>query len=390
MNKIFEVKNLFKLYGGNQDRAMRMIENGASKEEIYEKTGVTLALNNINLSIDKGDIFVIIGLSGSGKSTLLRMFNMLNTPTSGSINFKGQDISKFNKTQLRDFRREKISMVFQSFGLMDHRSVIENIEYGLEIKGVDPKRRREKSLEMMDMVGLKGLEDESIDSLSGGMMQRVGIARALTTQPEVLLMDEPFSALDPLVRKDMQFELLSIKEKLDTSIIFITHDIDEAFKLADKIAILKDGSLIQVDSPENIIEKPANDYVRSFIEDADKSQVLTVENAMIRPNSLARITDRPSYVLNIMRMNGVSSAYIVDSKMNFKGIVTLADAILATKKDLTIEEVLIKDICTCSPESYLTDIMEMAVETNFPIAVLDDRGKLKGIISKVHVLTSLI
>lgn len=389
MNNILKVDNLSKLYGGNKTTALNLMKKGYNKDEIYEKTGVTVALRDINLDIKKEEIFVIIGLSGSGKSTLLRMFNLLNTPTKGRILFKDKDISHFNKEELRNYRRDKISMVFQSFGLMSHRNVLENVEYGLEVKKVPEDERRKKAMEMISMVGLKGLHNDSIESLSGGMKQRVGIARGLSTDPEILLMDEPFSALDPLVRKDMQFELLTIQKKLGTSIVFITHDIDEAFKLGDRIAILKDGELIQVDSPENISENPANDYVREFIEGADKTQVISAENVMIRPNSLIRLKDSPRYALNMMKKNGVSSAYVVGDKMNFEGIVTLDDALKATREDLRIRDIIIRDVMTTSPDTLLTDIMEMAIETKFPIAVVSESGGLRGILSKVHILTSI-
>lgn len=389
-DNIISVRNLSKLYGSDRSRAIKLRKQGVDKDTIYKKTGVTVALWDVSLDIKKGEIFVIIGLSGSGKSTLVRCFNMLTKPTSGKILFKNEDISKFNKEKLSDYRRDKISMVFQNFGLMSHRNVIGNVEYGLEVKGLSREERQEKSLEMINMVGLEGLENEPITSLSGGMMQRVGIARALANDPEILLMDEPFSALDPLVKKDMQFELLSIQKKLDKTIIFITHDIDEAFKLGDKVAILRDGELIQVDSPEEMSENPADDYVKSFIDGADKSQVISVKNVMIRPNSIVRMRDNPNYAIKTMRSNGVSSAYVVGEKMKLEGVITIDDAIRANREKLSISDVLIRGIKTTSPEALLTDIMEMATETPFPIAVVDEIGSLKGIVSKVHVLTSII
>lgn len=389
-NNIISVQSLSKLYGTERNRAIKLRKQGFSKDDIYKRTGVTVALWDVSLNIKKGEIFVIIGLSGSGKSTLIRCFNMLNKPTSGSILFNDEDISKFNKEQLEDYRRNKISMVFQNFGLMSHRNVIGNVEYGLEIKGLSKEERQSKSLEMINMVGLEGLENEPITSLSGGMMQRVGIARALANDPEILLMDEPFSALDPLVRKDMQFELLSIQRKLEKTIIFITHDIDEAFKLGDKVAILRDGELIQVDTPEEMAENPTDDYVKSFIDGADKSQVISVKNVMIRPNSIVRIRDTPNYAINIMKSNGVSSAYVVGEKMKLEGVITIDDAIHANREKLSISDMLIKDIMTTSPDALLTDIMEMAAETQFPIAVINEQGSLKGIVSKVHVLTSIL
>ena len=240
-NPILSVRNLYKIYGSEKNKTIKLKQMGMDKNTIYKKTGSTIALWDISLDIQKGEIFVIIGLSGSGKSTLVRCFNMLNKPTKGQIFFEGNDISKFSKKELIDYRRNKISMVFQSFGLMSHRNVIGNVEYGLEIKGISKEERQEKAKEMISLVGLDGYENEPISSLSGGMKQRVGIARALANDPEILLMDEPFSALDPLVRRDMQFELLSIQRKLDKTIVFITHDINDAFKIGDKVVIMKDG-----------------------------------------------------------------------------------------------------------------------------------------------------
>lgn len=389
-NSILSVKNLSKLYGNDKSKANKLKQAGNDKDTIYEKTGVTLALWDVNLEVQKGEIFVIIGLSGSGKSTLVRCFNLLNKPTSGQVFYQGKDIGKFNKEELNDFRRNKISMVFQQFGLMSHRDVLGNVEYGLEVKGVPKEDRRAKAKEMIDMVGLEGHDNEPITSLSGGMMQRVGIARALANDPEILLMDEPFSALDPLVRQDMQFELLSIQRKLDKTIVFITHDINEAFKLGDRVAIMKDGEVIQVATPEEMSENPADDYVKQFIDSADKAQVIHVKNVMITPNSIVRTKDSLNRAIRIMRTNGVSSAYVVDDKMILQGVVTIDDAIEANKEGLTIADILIKDINTTSPEALLTDIMSMAASTPFPIAVVDEDHRLKGIVSKAHVLSSIL
>ena len=256
---LLKIDKLSKLYGADKKEAIKLKDKQLDKDEIYDKTKVILALWDVSLNVKEGEIFVVIGLSGSGKSTLIRCLNMLNKPTSGKVFYEGKDIGKFNKKQLNDYRRNKVSMIFQGFGLMSHRDVIGNVEYGLEVKGIPKEERHKKAEEMISMVGLEGLENEPISSLSGGMKQRVGIARALANDPEVLLMDEPFSALDPLVRKDMQFELLTIHRKLDKTIVFITHDINEAFKLGDRVAIMKDGEVIQVDTPERMSSHPAND-----------------------------------------------------------------------------------------------------------------------------------
>ncbi|NLL31677.1 MAG: glycine betaine/L-proline ABC transporter ATP-binding protein [Clostridiales bacterium] len=386
---ILSVKNLYKLYGSDRNKAIKLKEQGLDKNEIYKKTGVTLALWDVSLDIKKGEIFVIIGLSGSGKSTLVRCFNMLNKPSKGQILFNGNDINTFNKKDLNDYRRNKISMVFQNFGLMSHRNVLGNIEYGLEIKGISKEERTKKAKEMLSMVGLEGYENEPITSLSGGMKQRVGIARALANDPEILLMDEPFSALDPLVRQDMQFELLSIQRKLDKTIVFITHDINEAFKIGDRVAIMKDGEVIQIATPEEMSANPANDYVKRFIDSADKTQVISVKNVMTPPNSIVRIKDNPSFAIKTMKNNKVSSAYVVEEKMKVKGVITIDAALKAHKEGLPISEVLIKDISTTTPDTLLSDIIPMAAETKYPIVVVNKDKSLKGIVTKADVLSSI-
>lgn len=387
---ILSVNNLSKLYGMDKSKAIEMKKKDINKDEIYKKTGVTIALWDINLEVKKGEILVIIGLSGSGKSTLIRCFNMLNKPSQGKILFKGKDIGKFNKKELNEYRRNKISMVFQHFGLMSHRNVLGNVEYGLEVKKMGKDERNAKAKEMISMVGLEGYENEPISSLSGGMKQRVGIARALANDPEILLMDEPFSALDPLVKRDMQFELLSIQRKLDKTIIFITHDINEAFKIGDRVAIMKDGEIIQMDTPEAMSTNPADEYVRKFIDSADKTQVISVKNLMIAPNSIVRIKDTLKYAINMMKSNGVSSSYVVDSKMKLLGIVTIDDAISANKEGKNIEDALIRDIMTTSPDTLVSEVLPMAVEAKFPIAVTDEDGAMKGIVSKSQILSSII
>src|SRR5690625_1679532 len=339
---ILRVENLCKLYGPEKSRAIKMKEAGASKDEIYEKTKVTVALWDASFEVKEGETFVVIGLSGSGKSTLVRCFNRLNKPTRGKVFYKGQDIGKFNKEKLNDYRRNKISMVFQQFGLMSHRSVLGNVEYGLEIKGMSKDERQRIAKEMISMVGLEGQEDEPIFSLSGGMKQRAAIARALANDPDILLMDEPFSALDPLVRKDMQFELLTIQKKLNKTIIFITHDINEAFKIGDRVAIMRDGEVIQIATPEEMSENPADDYVEQFIDSADKTQVIHVKNVMITPNSIVRLRDSLNFAIKTMRSNGVSSAYVVGEKMKLQGVVTIDDALAARTENLSLADILIR------------------------------------------------
>ena len=387
---ILEVRHLTKLYGVNKGEAVKMMKNGASKDDVYRQTGVTVALWDINFTVKRGEIFVIIGLSGSGKSTVVRTLNMLHKPTTGKVIFDGSDVSEFKKDELRNYRRNKISMVFQSFGLMSHRDVLGNVAYGLEIKGTPKVEREEKAVEMINMVGLEGHEHSKITSLSGGMKQRVGIARALASNPEILLMDEPFSALDPLVRKDMQFELLSIQQKLEKTVVFITHDINEAFKLGDTVAIMRDGKLIQVDTPEAMSANPADDYVRLFIDSADKTKVLSAKHIMVIPSCVVRLKDTPQYAVREMRQNGSSTAYVVGAHMKLRGIVTIDAAVKARQENLPLKDVFISDVLTTHKDTLISDILPIAAEAKYPIAVVGDDESLQGIVTKASVLSSLI
>lgn len=387
-NIIIQTKKLSKFYGRNKQDARKMMESGASKAEVLKKTGTTVALWDINLDIKQGETFVIIGLSGSGKSTLVRCFNRLNKPTFGDVFYKDDSINKLSKDALQQFRRNKIAMVFQSFGLISHRDVLGNVEYGMEIKGISKDERRAKAMEMLHMVGLKNVEHHSLDSLSGGMKQRVGLARALANDPEILLMDEPFSALDPLVKQEMQFELLKIQQKLKKTIIFITHDINEAFKIGDRVAIMRDGKLIQVDTPEDMITHPADDYVRSFIEGADKAHVFSVKNVMLTPSTLIKESSGPNRALSIMRANNVSSAYVVDDEMNYVGVITLDSIMEIRGKEQSFGERIIKDLPKINSEDSIANIMHIAAEAKFPIPVVEE-GKLLGIVSKASVLSLL-
>jgi len=388
-NNIIEVSHVSKLYGLNKKDAAKLMNEGSEKDEVYKKTGVTVALWDVSFKIKRGEIFAIIGLSGSGKSTLVRCFNQLLKPTSGKILFEGKEIESFNKKELLEFRRNKISMVFQNFGLMSHRNVMDNVAYGLEVKGVSKEDRQKRAVEITKLVGLEGWEYKPIDSLSGGMKQRVGLARALASDPEVLLMDEPFSALDPLVRKDMQFELLSLQRKLEKTVIFITHDINEAFKLGDTVAIMRDGKVIQIDTPENMSAHPADGYVKKFIDSADKTKVLSVKHIMITPSCLIRESDSAKIAIREMQNNSVSSAYAVDSKMRYKGIVTIDDAVKASKENIKLFDLIKKDTITANEDMLISDILPMAAEAKYPIAITGEEGVLKGIVTKTSVLSSL-
>ncbi len=382
---LMQISNLTKAFGLCKQNALEMADAGYDKDYIYKKTGSIIAVNNASFDVEKGQVFALIGLSGSGKSTLIRCLNMLQEPSRGSIMFENENIVKYSDKQLRSFRRNKTSMVFQSFSLMTHRNVISNVAFGLEIRGFSKSQRESRAMEIIKMVGLEGYEYQSINSLSGGMKQRVGIARALINDPEVLLMDEPFSALDPLVRKDLQFELLSLQKKLAKSIVFITHDINEAFKLGDKVGIMHDGKILQVASPEEMLVKPYNNYVKKFTEGVDRTKILCARHIMRTPSCIVKDTDGPHKAINEMRENGVSSVYVLGDKLNLLGIITLDDALssLQQKQHLSIT----KKIPTVNPDTAIADIIPIAAQAPYPIAVIDDERILKGIITKASVLS---
>jgi glycine betaine/proline transport system ATP-binding protein len=390
LDVVLSVRNLRKFFGINRTAARKMLQEGAGKGEILKKTGVTVAVNNVSFDVEKGKIFALIGLSGSGKSTVVRCINMLQRPTSGQIFFEGRDVVHMNKQELLELRRSKISMVFQSFGLMSHRDVMGNVAYGLDIRGVDKGERERKAMEMIELVGLEGWERRSIDDLSGGMKQRVGIARALCNDPDLLLMDEPFSALDPLARHDMQFELLSIQKKLGKTVVFITHDINEAFKMGDTVGIMRDGRIEQLGAPTDLALSPANDYVRDFLGSIDKTKVLSVRHIMIAPSCLIREQADPVTAIREMRENDVSTAYVIGRKMEFIGVVTLTNALRARHDNLpSVASVLTRDVPAVGQDVLISDIIGTASDTPFPLAVLDDRGRLEGIVSRAAILSSL-
>lgn len=383
-----EVRNVIKIFGKSPQQGLKMLKEGKTKKQILEKTGMTVGVNNANFEVMPGEIFVIMGLSGSGKSTLVRMFNRLIDPTDGQVLIDGQDIVKMKPEQLREVRRTKLSMVFQRFALFPHRTVLSNTEYGLEIKGADKQKRKEKAMEALSLVGLQGYENSYPSELSGGMQQRVGLARALANDPDILLMDEAFSALDPLIRKDMQNELLELQEKMEKTIIFITHDLDEALRIGDRIALMKDGSIVQVGTAEEILMNPANDYVERFVEDVDLSKVLTASHVMKQPEKI--LVDRgPRVALQIMKDAGISSVYIVDKKQKLIGAVTAQAASDAVKTGQTLEDVMLRDIQTLSPDTLVADMFEQVASASLPLAVTDDNNRLLGIIVRGAVLAAL-
>lgn len=385
---ILKVSQLTKIFGADAKRALRLLKDGWSKERILKETKLTVGVNEASFEIQQGQIFVIMGLSGSGKSTLVRLLNRLIEPTSGEILFNGTDILKMNADQLREMRRKSMSMVFQKFALFPHRTVIQNIEYGLEIQGVPKKERHEMAMQSLELVGLKGWENSYPAALSGGMQQRVGLARGLANDPEILLMDEAFSALDPLIRKDMQDELLALQLKMKKTIVFITHDLDEALRLGDQIALMRDGRIVQIGSPEEILMSPANEYVERFVEDVDLSKVLTASHIMRKAETL-NIERGPRVALQMMRERGVSNLYIVEKNMKLIGVISAEDAARAAKESLTLEAIVQRELPLVSPDTVLHDLFDLIGSTRLPVAVVDEDYNLKGIIIKGAVLAAL-
>ncbi len=298
MSKI-EVKNIYKIFGDHPERILPMVRDGATKEEVRDETDHTVGLDNVSLSIKEGEIFVCMGLSGSGKSTLIRHINRLIDPTSGEVTVDGVDVLKLNHNELLEFRKQSMSMVFQRFGLFPHKTIIENVAFGLEVQKVPADERDETARMQIESVGLQGFEDQYPAQLSGGMQQRVGLARALATNPQILLMDEAFSALDPLIRSDMQNQLIELQSKLKKTIVFITHDLDESLKLGDHIGILNGGRLVQIGRPEDIIMNPADDYVKAFVKDVNRSKVLRAKTVMTKVDEFDAKNINPSNIYSI-------------------------------------------------------------------------------------------
>lgn len=332
-----------------------------------------------------------MGLSGSGKSTLLRCLNRLIEPTSGTVTIDGEDITAAGKDRLREVRERKMSMVFQNFALLPHRTIIDNVAYGLEIQGMDKDKRHKKAKVAIETVGLKGHEFSKPAQLSGGMQQRVGLARALATDPEILLMDEAFSALDPLIRSDMQDELLELEETMKKTIVFVSHDLDEALKLGDRIAIMKDGMIAQVGTAEEILTDPADDYVSKFVAGVDKTKILTAENVMKRPEPTVVLSEKSglTVALRLMERHGISSIFVVDKGKRLKGLVTADDAVDGVRDKKSLSEMLIEDIPVTTPDTPIKDLFPIREATAKPIAVVNDVGKLVGIIVRGSILGAL-
>ncbi|TAJ43837.1 ABC transporter ATP-binding protein [Methanofollis fontis] len=383
------IHSLYKIFGKRPKEGLRLLKEGKSKGEILEVTGQTVGLQDIELEIMDGETFVIMGLSGSGKSTLLRCLNRLIEPTDGEIILDGTDIASLDEDQLREVRRKKLGMVFQNFALLPHRSVVENVAFGLEVQGVPETERLEKAKNTLKMVGLEGYEESMPDELSGGMKQRVGLARALASDPDILLMDEAFSALDPIIRNGMQDELLDLQNELTKTIVFVTHDLDEALKIGTRIALMKDGRIVQVGTPEEILTAPADEYVASFVSGVDMTKVLTAEGVMKPPEPVVWVQSGPRVALRLMEEHGISSIFAVGRGKVLRGLVTVEDAVSAVKSKKTLEEIMITDTPVTTPDTPVRDLLGLVATTAYPVAVVDERQRLKGVIVRGSMLGAL-
>jgi glycine betaine/proline transport system ATP-binding protein len=382
------LEGVSKVFGRQAQRAIEDLRNGKGKTEVQSEYAAVVGAFDVSLEIMSGEIFVIMGLSGSGKSTLLRLVNRLHEPSTGRVFIDGQDITQFNAKQLRSLRRQKFGMVFQSFALLPHRTVMGNVEFGLEIQGVAKAERRKRSQEVIETVGLDGYETNYAAELSGGMQQRVGLARALAADPEILLMDEAFSALDPLIRSQLQDDLLEIQDRLGKTIVFVSHDLDEALKLGNRIAIMRDGRLIQVGTPEAIIANPADEYVSAFVEGADRTQVLTAEQIMRRPSTTGHPNDSPRTLLRKMERSGFGGLVLVDSSRKVHGYIGLDETIRQRDAE-RIDIQGVHELPAATLDTNLHDLINLVNENISPVTILDPRQRVIGIVDKSTLLAAL-
>jgi len=394
MEKI-AVKNLYKIFGEEPSRGMDLVRQGKTKEEIYEQTGMTVGVQDASFTVNKGEIFVVMGLSGSGKSTLVRMLNRLIEPTSGEVLVDGENVLQMNRNELVRFRRSKMSMVFQSFALMPHLTVLDNVAFGLELDGIDRDKREERSLDALKQVGLEGWEKAYPKELSGGMQQRVGLARGLAVDPDILLMDEAFSALDPLIRTEMQDELLKLQDRHERTIVFISHDLDEALRIGDRIAIMEGGRVVQVGSPEEILQNPADDYVRAFFRGVDPTGVISAGD-IVRDNQPTVIWHTPEgsvrATLELLNNQDREYGYVLNSEKKFCGLVS-TDSLHRLLENgggkSSIEKAFLTDGKPVLETECLQDILPLVASHPWPVPVVNEENKYRGVVSKNRFLRTL-
>ena len=391
MNNKIEIKNLSIIFGHDKSKARKLIMEGKNKSEILKSTGCTVAVRNANLEIREGEVFVVMGLSGSGKSTLLRCINRLNEPTLGEVYINGENITRKSDKELQQLRRTELAMVFQHFGLLPHRTVLSNIAFGLELQGVPKVEREKKALRTVGLVGLKGYENQRVNELSGGMQQRVGLARALANDASVLLMDEAFSALDPLIREQMQDELLQLQASMQKTIVFITHDLHEAIKLGDRIAIMKDGEVVQVGTPEEILTEPANDYVERFVENVCRGRIITASSIMKTKPVVARLKkEGPEAIIRKMREKNLFVLPVVGTDGQFLGEVSLKDVVNLRKQGIKeIDSVVTSEVPSVLESTTVEDMLTLLPKIKQVIPVVSDSNKLLGVVSPSSIIIEM-
>ena len=389
-NVSISCQNLWKVFGPNPEGIFDLVNNGVNKQEILEQTGHVIAVKDVSFEVHENEIFVVMGLSGSGKSTLVRCINRLIEPTKGTILVDEVDVAQMNDVELRELRRHKLSMVFQNFGLLPHRTVQDNVAFGLEVRGEHGRERGEKVAQALELVGLKGWEKSRIYELSGGMQQRVGLARALATESEIVLMDEPFSALDPLIRRQMQDEFINLRSAMKKTVVFITHDLLEALKLGDRIAIMKDGVIVQIGTPQEIVAQPADDYVSEFVKDVPRGQVIPVASIMEEPSVLVRGEQSLEEAIERMKTKRVTVAFVIDGNGKLKGITTMEKAIVSVRNGVSkAEEVAQPEFTSTSPDTPAEQVLPLVAEGNVPVAVLDDEQHLLGVVTRSAIIQAM-
>ena len=382
-------EHVFKVFGRKAKEGVRRVEEGADREELRAE-GTTAAVIDASFAVEPGELFVVMGLSGSGKSTLLRLLNGLAEPTSGRVLFDGGDLTALSPKALRDLRSHHLGMVFQHFALFPHRSVLENAGYGLEVQGRPRREREERAAAALEMVGLAGWEKSWPDELSGGMQQRVGLARALATDADVLLMDESFSALDPLIRRDMQDQLLDLQQRLRKTIVFITHDLNEAMRLGDRVAVMRDGRIVQIGTAQDILVDPADDYVAGFVQDVDRSRVLTAASIMEEPRVTVGPGDEPRAAIRALHANRASAAFVCAPGGKLVGTVTEERVIEALRYgNRTVSDLTETDCVTTHADTPLAQLLTPASRTAAPLAVVDESGRLTGVVPRDTLLAAL-
>jgi len=386
-----EVKNVSKIFGPRPERALKLLEEGLGKKEIKDKTGLNVGVANASFNVEMGEILVVMGLSGSGKSTMLRCVNRLIDPTAGQVILDGRDMMDLDHKELLEVRRKKLGMVFQHFALLPKRTIMNNVAYGLEVQNVEKSEREQKAMKAIKQVGLDGWENSRPGQLSGGMQQRVGLARALALDPDIMLMDEPFSALDPLIRREMQDELLELQSRMHKTILFITHDLDEALKLGDRIVLMNEGRIVQVGTGEQILTNPASKYVEQFVEDVDRSRVLSAASVMNETDEVAYPNDGPRTALHKMREEGISGIFVVEKDRTLVGYLDAETAKKETdeKSDRKVRDFMRDAPLVVTEDEPLQNLLPMLAGQSDPLAVVDENNKLKGVVIKGSLLAGL-